>query len=121
MQSFKLMPSVAKNTLFIQEGACNPRAMARELVRAIDEACDNGGGHPGTGKSPEVRLILHQLFFVVYGSDLYLSDSVNDFPVLRDGLHGPKADWDADTAAVRAKVAEEDKSACTTSGSDSST
>ena len=54
-----------------------------------------------------MRLILHQLFFVLFGTDLYLSDGLNQFPVLRDGKHGEKADWDKDMATVRALVEQE--------------
>lgn len=107
------MPSVAQNTLYIQEGACNPRAIARELlraiseelVRAVDEACNNGGS-PAAGKSPEVRLILHQLLWILYGTDVAVHDyqPTCGCAIFRNGHGGCGWDWDKDMAAVRAKV-----------------
>lgn len=109
--------SVARNVLFIQEGACNPRAMARELVKAIDEACDQGGA-PEAGKRPEVRLILHQLLFILYGTDVSLHDYKPNcgYPILREGKDSDGWDWDKDMAAVRATVEAEDAAKCTANG-----
>ena len=42
-------------------GASNPRAVARALVEAIDEACVNGSAH---ANDPAVHLILDQLCFL---------------------------------------------------------
>lgn len=100
------MPSVAQNTLYIQEGACNPHAIARELVKAIDEACEAGNGHPGAGQSPEVRLILHQLLWILYGVDVSVHDHnpTCGYQIFREGNTGRSWDWDRDMAAVRAKV-----------------
>lgn len=33
----------SRDALEIQDGACNPRAIARALVKAIDASCDQGG------------------------------------------------------------------------------
>lgn len=85
--------------------------MARELVKAADQASDNGG-HPAVGKSPEVRLILHQLLWVLYGVDVGVHDSTPvtcGCPILRDGHCGPVWDWDKDMKAVREKVAQEER------------
>ena len=82
----------ARDALAIQDGACNPRAMARSLVRMIDAACDEGNGHPAAGQCPAVRLTLHQLLFILYGTDLYMSN---------DALPEDRRDWTADMAACR--------------------
>ena len=55
----------------IQEGACNPRAIARALVQVIDAKCDEGG--VPSAKCAEVRLILHQLCHILGMGDLYFS------------------------------------------------
>lgn len=43
-------------------GACNPRAVARALVRAIDEATDECGGD---AIDPAVQMIIDHLCFLV--------------------------------------------------------
>ena len=58
------------DALYIQNGAVNPRAVARSLVSAIDEVCDEQNGSMRI-KDAAVRLILHQLVFIVEGTDLY--------------------------------------------------
>lgn len=44
-------------------GACNPRAVARALVEAIDEAVEEGGGTKAAN-DPAVQLILDHLCFL---------------------------------------------------------
>lgn len=44
-------------------GASNPRAVARALVTAIDEACEEGRGSAGS-KDPAVQMILDHLCFL---------------------------------------------------------
>jgi len=61
------------DALSIQEGACNPSAIARALVKACDEArADN----KSVGDDPAVRLIVHQLTF------LCGIDAINNEPML---------------------------------------
>lgn len=44
-------------------GACNPRGVARSLVEAIDEAVIEGGGSAAAA-DPAVQMILDQLCFL---------------------------------------------------------
>lgn len=55
----KLSSDIARDALYIQS-AVNPRAVARTLVKAIDEACDQGGMRLAKD-SPAVQLILTTL------------------------------------------------------------
>lgn len=48
----------------IQQGACNPRGVARALVKACDEAAEDTQSTDGVRGDPAVRLILHQLNFL---------------------------------------------------------
>lgn len=59
-------------------GACNPRPMARLLNDLVQQACDQKGSK-GPAESIEFRLVLHQLLFVLFGTDPYSS-----YPVFRD-------------------------------------
>ena len=54
-----ISPEIARDALYIQS-AVNPRAVARTLVKAIDEACDQGGMSLAK-ESAAVRLILTTL------------------------------------------------------------
>ena len=45
-------------------GACNPRGVARALVEAIDEACEDANSHNGA-KDPAVQMIIDHLCFLV--------------------------------------------------------
>jgi len=49
------------NAHFIQQGACNIRAIARELVKAADEASADG---VQPSEDAAVRLIVHQLGYL---------------------------------------------------------
>jgi hypothetical protein len=60
----------ASDAFNIQQGACNPRGIARSLVKAIDQAAEEGGSR-AAGQSPAVRQILHQMFWVMFGTDPY--------------------------------------------------
>jgi len=51
-----------REALEIQEGACNVRAIARALVKAADEAGNEGGPNPR--EDAAVRLIAHQIAFL---------------------------------------------------------
>ena len=87
------------NALYIQEGAVNPRAVARRLAAAIDEVCGEGG-HPAASEDPAVRLIMHQLAYILWKVDLY------DLPVKRtegQEYYGFLA-YGSDTDECRAKV-----------------
>lgn len=55
------------DALFIQAGACNPIAVARRLVTAIDEVRAESGqiNMPAIEQDPAVRLICHQLAFLL--------------------------------------------------------
>lgn len=87
----------AKDALAIQNGACNPRGIARALVESLDAdgaagptpMVEGQRGWPRT--SPATRLILHQLIFILVGQEFGT--------VYRDG-EGP--DYHADTVAVNA-------------------
>lgn len=68
-----------RDAVEIQQGACNPRALARALVKAVDAACDTGGSAKA-GESPAVRLIVHQLLFILYRREIYLSSDGEWFP-----------------------------------------
>ena len=59
----------AQKAMMIQEGAVNPKAIARTLVEAIDEGCE-GVGH-SEANNAATRLILHQLLFIMGLGDLY--------------------------------------------------
>lgn len=54
-----------KDALAIQAGACNPIAVSRALVRAIDACHAEGLGTDAICADPAVRLIVHQLAFLV--------------------------------------------------------
>lgn len=80
----------ARDATAIQDcGACNPRGIGRALLAAID---DDAG-------SPAVRLILHQLVWVIGKRDLY--------------SHEVFADYRADTlACVEAQRQADDRPVC---------
>lgn len=49
----------------IQQGACNPSGVARSLVAAIDEARAENPDTDSVRADPAVRLICHQLAFLL--------------------------------------------------------
>ena len=51
-----------KDALLIQEGACNPSGIAHALVKACKEVIMEGGDQR---KDPAIRLIAHQLSFIL--------------------------------------------------------
>lgn len=57
-------------------GASNPRAVARELVKAIDEACEEGDSS-AAANDPAVHMIMDQLCWLV-GLPM-ISSSVSDW------------------------------------------
>lgn len=58
--------TLATNALLIYDGACNPRALARELVKAIDYAYDQEGSSGAASQhAAPARLILAQLTFLM--------------------------------------------------------
>ena len=61
----------AYQALMIQEGACNPSGIAHTLY----EVCCNTRTHEQipAKDSPAVRLILHQLVYIVFGADIGLT------------------------------------------------
>lgn len=63
-----------REALLIQEGACNPSGIARYLVTAIDEA--KAEGIRGQD-CPAVRLIAHQLGFILKVPEIDGSTSVH--------------------------------------------
>lgn len=79
-----------QDALDIQQGACNPRGVSLALNRAINEACDTGGH--SKANDPAVRLILHQLVFIITGADLHL-----------DGVRGFE-DYDGDCKACESAL-----------------
>ncbi len=54
----------------IQGGACNPHAIARSLVSALDECRAANMDTPATCADPAVRLIAHQLGFLLNVDEL---------------------------------------------------
>ena len=61
-----------KTALQINSGASNPRAIANELVKAIDEVRAESGG-VASDADPAVFLILHQLTWVLCKHDITLA------------------------------------------------
>lgn len=49
------------DALMIQEGACNPSGIAHSIVKACQEARDEG---LGTKEDPAIKLMVHQLAFI---------------------------------------------------------
>ena len=66
----------ASDAYGIQQGACNPRAIARALAAAIDEAAEREGSR-AAGKSPAVRQIIHQLASILAWGDPYDGPMLN--------------------------------------------
>jgi hypothetical protein len=90
------------DALFIQEGACNPSAIARALVRACDDAREDYRRAPGTDwrLDPAIQLILHQLCFLC-------GISTRDEAYETEDGQRVGFDWDAAMAACRAAVGQE--------------
>ncbi len=59
-----------EEALLIQQGACNPSGVARALVKAIDEARAEGADTSGVEADPAVRLICHQLAFLLHVGEI---------------------------------------------------
>ena len=57
-----------ETAVLIQQGACNPSGIVRALMEAIDDT--NTGGTDSVCKDPAVRLIAHQLAFLLNVSAL---------------------------------------------------
>jgi len=53
------------DAVFIQAGACNPSGVARALVRAINACLDEKMDTNTVRADPAVRLICHQLAFLL--------------------------------------------------------
>jgi hypothetical protein len=53
------------NALAIQQGACNPSGVAISLLDAIREARATGADTPSLCADPAIRLITHQLAFLL--------------------------------------------------------
>ena len=58
----------AQDAMFISDGACNPRGVARALVSSIDQDMAQGFGKDKT--SPASFLILDQLLFLLTGHQM---------------------------------------------------
>lgn len=56
-----------RDALFIQEGACNPSGISRALNEACKECIAEGVSQR---EDVAVRLILHQLNWIVFGRDV---------------------------------------------------
>lgn len=54
----------------IQQGACNPSGVARSLVKAIDEARGECADTDSVCADPAVRMICHQLAFLLRVSQI---------------------------------------------------
>ncbi len=64
-------------------GACNPRALIRQLVEIVAEACTEKGSS-GVRESVEFRLVLAQLLWIIFGSDPYSNRAVFEYPCRED-------------------------------------
>jgi hypothetical protein len=53
------------------QNACNLRAIARELVKAADAACDEGGGTAASYIDPAVILLVNKLESMVHSEANY--------------------------------------------------
>jgi len=53
------------DAIAIQGGACNPHGIARSIVNALDELRAEGADTPTCNADPAVRLMVHQLAFLV--------------------------------------------------------
>ena len=53
------------NAITAQNGACNPYRLATALVKAMDEVRSEGGGTIAICEDAAVRLIAHQLAFLL--------------------------------------------------------
>lgn len=72
------LKKAAKDALEIVEGACNPRAIARALVKAIDAGCEQGKGSTPRGEHfAPARLMLTQLTYLMGTSFDSLGGSVH--------------------------------------------
>jgi len=59
-----------RDAIAIQGGACNPHAIARSLVSALDECRAENLDTPATCADPAVRLIAHQLAYLLKVGEL---------------------------------------------------
>ena len=75
-------------------GACNPLGIMYTL-RALAREAMSQEGVPGVAKSPEIRLVFHQLLWVIYKADPY-----TDLKVFQD------ADCFQDVDECKKKLAE---------------
>lgn len=58
------------NAIGIQEGACNPTAIAHSIIQACQEInCENGGTDT-IRQDPAVRLMVHQLAFLTNQTEI---------------------------------------------------
>jgi len=53
-----------EDALFIDAGACNPRAITRTILRTMDAMAEKGADHPTICHDPAIRLMLHHLAFL---------------------------------------------------------
>lgn len=87
------------NALFIQGGACNPTAVAGSLHNACLEAMREGKDTKGVCEDAAVRLIAHQLAFLLNVSEI--NDSLTEYSKLTEEcklLCQKQVDQDIDTA-----------------------
>lgn len=63
-------PRRYRNAKAAQAGACNPIAIANGLVDAMRECRDEGADHDAICKDAGVRLIAHQLAYLLNLSEL---------------------------------------------------
>ncbi len=66
-----------RDAIQIQQGACNPVAISRALVSAIDEARAENLDTDGICADPAVRLICHQLAFLLKTENI--NDSITEY------------------------------------------
>lgn len=73
MPRYQTESDVATDALVIAQGACNPRGVSRALTDMIDFYCEQGEGHAGAKDKPALRLVVHQLSFILGIPDMYLA------------------------------------------------
>lgn len=64
------------DAILVQAGACNPHGITRSLLRALDACRDEGLDTNAVCADPAIRLIAHQLAFILGVGELDRDPSV---------------------------------------------
>jgi len=70
----------------IQSGACNPRGIARAFIRHADDMANSGADTDAIRSDPALRLIVHQLAFLMDINSIERSQST--YAQLTDAVAG---------------------------------